>query len=123
MKNEQCVQFLQWALRRLNMRWPGYRKVRNQVCKRVDRRLQDLSLKSVEEYQAYLEQHADEWLQLDPLCRITISRFYRDKGVFAALGDERLPEEVEGLYVDLHRRILTPRLSISNLTKSHNVRW
>ena len=91
MKNEQCVQFLQWALPRLNMRWPGYRKVRNQICKRVDRRLQDLSLRNVEEYQAYLEQHADEWLQLDPLCRITISRFYRDKGVFAALGDEVLP--------------------------------
>lgn len=91
MKNEQCVRFLQWALPRLHMRWPGYRKVRNQVCKRVDRRLQDLGLRNVEEYQAYLEQHADEWLQLDPLCRITISRFYRDKGVFAALGDEVLP--------------------------------
>ena len=91
MKNEQCVRFLQWALPRLHMRWPGYRKVRNQVCKRVDRRLQDLGLGNVEEYQAYLEQHADEWLQLDPLCRITISRFSRDKGVFAALGDEVLP--------------------------------
>ena len=91
MKNEQCVQFLQWALPQLNMRWPGYRKVRNQVCKRVDRRLRDLNLKGVDEYQAYLQQHADEWVQLDALCHITISRFYRDKGIFAALGNDVLP--------------------------------
>jgi len=91
MKNEQCMRLLQWALPQLNMRWPGYRKVRNQVCKRIDRRLQELGLKGVEEYRAYLEQHPDEWAQLDSLCRITISRFYRDKGVFTALREEVLP--------------------------------
>jgi chemotaxis protein methyltransferase CheR len=91
MKDEQCVRFLQWALPQLHLRWPGFRKVRKQVCKRVDRRMRDLSLASVEEYQVYLEEHPDEWRRLDPLCRITISRFYRDKGVFATLEKEVLP--------------------------------
>ena len=97
MKDEQCVRFLQWALPHLGMRWPGFRKVRNQVCKRVDRRIQDLGLASVEAYQVYLEEHTDEWAQLDPLCRITISRFYRDKEVFAVLAEEVLPSLVRGV--------------------------
>ena len=96
MKDQQCVRFLQWALPHLGMRWPGFRKVRNQVCKRVDRRIQDLGLAGVEAYQAYLEEHLDEWERLDPLCRITISRFYRDKEVFAALAGEVLPSLVRG---------------------------
>lgn len=91
MKDEQCVLFLQWALPQLRMRWRGFRKVRKQVCKRVDRRLRGLSLAGVKEYQAYLEHHPDEWAQLDALCRITISRFYRDKAVFAVLEKEVLP--------------------------------
>ncbi len=97
MKDEQCVRFLQWALPQLGMRWPGFRKVRNQVCKRVDRRIRDLGLAGVQAYQAYLEEHTDEWAQLDPLCRITISRFYRDKEVFAVLAGEVLQSLVRGV--------------------------
>jgi len=91
MKDEQCVRFLQWALPQLRMRWPGFRKVRGQVCKHLDQRIRDLGLAGVEDYQAYLGAHADEWGHLDPLCRITISRFYRDKGVFAELAQDVLP--------------------------------
>jgi chemotaxis protein methyltransferase CheR len=97
MKDEQCVRFLQWALPQLGMRWPGFRKVRKQVCKRVDRRIRDLGLAGVEAYQAYLEEHTDEWEQLDSLCRITISRFCRDKEVFAVLAEEVLPSLVRGV--------------------------
>ena len=97
MKNEQCVRFLQWALPQLGMRWPGFRKVRNQVCKHVDRHIQGLGLPSVEAYQAYLEEHPDEWERLDSLCRITISRFCRDKEVFALLAEEVLPSLVRGV--------------------------
>lgn len=91
MKDEQCVRFLQWALPKLHMRWPGFRKVRKQVCKRVDARMRNLSVAGVDEYKAYLREHADEWAELDALCRITISRFYRDQGVFAILGQQVLP--------------------------------
>jgi chemotaxis protein methyltransferase CheR len=74
------------------MRWPGFRKVRRQVCKRVDRRIEELQLSSVDAYRSYLEAHPDEWDVLDGMCRITISRFYRDKKIFAALATRILPE-------------------------------
>jgi len=92
MKDDRCVWFLQWALPQLHMCWPGFRKVRKQVCKRIDWRIKHLGFSDVEEYQAYLEAHADEWKELDSLCRITISRFNRDRGVFATLVEDVLPE-------------------------------
>ncbi len=91
MKDEQCMHFLQWALPQLRMRWPGFRKVRRQVCKRVDRRLQDLGLANTRDYKTYLQEHPDEWRHLDCMCRITISRFHRNRGVFTVLEKEVLP--------------------------------
>ncbi len=95
MKDEQCVRFLQWALPQLHMRWPGFRKVRGQVCKRVHRRVRELGLATVEDYRAWLQDHAEEWAHLDALCRITISRFYRDKAVFDTLATQVLPALTE----------------------------
>lgn len=91
------MRFLQWALPQMHMRWPGFRKVRRQVCKRVDRRMKALGLEHVDEYEDYLETHANEWAHLDSLCRITISRFIRDRGVFATLADAVLPELARGI--------------------------
>ena len=91
MKDTKCIQFLQWALPRLRMRWPGFRKVRRQVCKRINRRIRGLRLNDVESYREYLQVHQDEWIYLDSLCRISISRFYRDKGVFDCIGDKVFP--------------------------------
>ena len=90
-KDTACVAFLQWALPKLGMRWPGFRKVRGQVCKRVGRRVRALGLDDVAAYRAYLETHPAEWNVLDTLCRITISRFYRDRGVFDRLRETLLP--------------------------------
>ncbi|MDJ0945130.1 MAG: CheR family methyltransferase [Kiloniellales bacterium] len=42
-------------------------------------------------YREHLERDAAEWQVLDGLCRITISRFYRDRGVFDQLRAEVLP--------------------------------
>jgi chemotaxis protein methyltransferase CheR len=95
MTDSQCVEFLQWALPRLRLRWPGFRKVRRQVHKRIDRRLGELSLSGAGAYRAYLESHPSEWQVLDSCCRITISRFYRDRGVFDYLGQQVLPELAE----------------------------
>ena len=89
------MRFLQWALPQLHMRWPGFRKVRKQVCKRVDRRIRELGLGGVVDYRAWLDSHAEEWAQLDALCRITISRFYRDKAVFDTLAARVLPALTE----------------------------
>jgi chemotaxis protein methyltransferase CheR len=43
-----------------------------------------------------LEGHAGEWRALDQLCRITISRFYRDRGVFDAIRTQVLPGLAQG---------------------------
>ena len=80
-----CVAFLQWALPRLGRRWAGYRKVRRQVCRRVQRRAAELGLDSLAAYRDHLERHPDEWEVLDGLANVTISRFQRDRGVFEFL--------------------------------------
>jgi chemotaxis protein methyltransferase CheR len=87
----ECVSFLQWALPRLGRRWAGYRKVRRQVCRRVRRRARELGLGSLAEYRRHLARDPGEWQALDALTNITISRFYRDRGVFAFVQSDVLP--------------------------------
>jgi chemotaxis protein methyltransferase CheR len=86
-----CGAFLQWALPRLGRRWSGYRKVQGLVCKRLARRLRALGLADLDVYRGWLESHAEEWPALDALLGIPISRFYRDRGVFDAIGEAVLP--------------------------------
>jgi chemotaxis protein methyltransferase CheR len=90
-RDRDGIEFLQWALPRLRMRWPGFRKVRRQVCKRIQRRIDELRLPDVAGYRTYLQEHDGEWTVLDGLCRVSITRFYRDHALFAALQDEVLP--------------------------------
>jgi chemotaxis protein methyltransferase CheR len=85
------VEFLQWALPRLGLRWAGFRRVHGQVRRRVRRRLVALGLRDLDAYRTYLDAHPEEWDVLDGLTRITISRFYRDRAVFARLEHEVLP--------------------------------
>jgi chemotaxis protein methyltransferase CheR len=86
-----CAEFLQWALPRLSLDWPGFRRVRRQVCHRVGRRVQELNLPDLFAYRSYLETHSDEWNVLDSFCWIPISRLLRDRIVFERLGSEVLP--------------------------------
>jgi chemotaxis protein methyltransferase CheR len=85
------VQFLQWCLPQLNLRWPGFRKVRRQVLKRIGHRLRELGLPSLDGYRTFLADHPSEWATLDTLCWISVSRFYRDRQVFQSLEHEILP--------------------------------
>ena len=85
MSDADCTAFLQWALPRLNLRWPGFRKVHRQVCKRLKRRMSDLQLTNFAAYRTRLEADPSEWQILDQACHITISRFFRDRGIFEAL--------------------------------------
>jgi chemotaxis protein methyltransferase CheR len=91
MSDAECVVFLQWALPRMGMRWAGFRKVRRQVCRRVERRRRELGLADLAAYRARLEEDPGEWEALEGLARVTISRFYRDRGVWEFLGAEVLP--------------------------------
>jgi chemotaxis protein methyltransferase CheR len=74
------------------MRWLGFRKVHSQTSKRIHRRIKQLDVDGIAGYRSYLEKHSDEWQTLDALCRVTISRFYRDKQMFAFLEHEVLPD-------------------------------
>lgn len=95
MKDTECFHFLQWALPQLNLRWAGFRKVRKQACKRIQRRILELGLSDSDAYQSYLNTHPEEWTVLDGYCRITISRFYRDKQIFQHLHQELLPQLIQ----------------------------
>ncbi|MFQ5527322.1 MAG: CheR family methyltransferase [Thermoanaerobaculia bacterium] len=94
MREAECVAFLQWALPKLGMRWAGFRKPRRQVCRRIRRRIEALGLEGFSEYRRALaeEPRGDgEWLVLDSLCRVTISRFLRDRAIWDLLDREVLP--------------------------------
>jgi len=97
MSEDDWIAFLQWALPRMHMRWGGFRKVRGQVIKRLADRLRQLGLPGVQAYREFLEQQPAEWAVLDSLCRVTISRFYRDRQMFAMLEESVLPEIVDNL--------------------------
>lgn len=95
MRDGDCVDFLRWALPRLGLRWAGYARVRGQVCKRLGRRLAALGLADLTAYRRRLDAEPGEWTALDGLCRITISRFHRDRATFAALRRQVLPSLAE----------------------------
>jgi chemotaxis protein methyltransferase CheR len=86
-----CTAFLQWALPQLDLRWRGFRKVRRQVCKRLKRRMRELGMDNFAAYRTRLEADPTEWRAFDECCHITISRFFRDRGVFEALRQHVLP--------------------------------
>lgn len=91
MTDKDCIAFLQWALPRLERSWAGYRKVGGLVCKRLGRRLRSLGLADLAAYRSRLEAESQEWKELDSILGIPVSRFYRDRGVFASLESEVLP--------------------------------
>ncbi len=107
MKDTDCVSFMQWALPRLSMRWQGFRHVRRQVCRRLHKRLIALQLDDVAQYRNLLAGGTAEaeWARLDSLCRISISRFYRDKGIYRRLERELLPRLQDQVLARGERRL------------------
>jgi chemotaxis protein methyltransferase CheR len=87
----ECLDLLRFALPRLGLRWEGFRRMRGQVCKRIARRLAALGLPDAAAYRAFLLAHPEEWGALDGLCRVTVSRFFRDRAVWEWLRAEGLP--------------------------------
>lgn len=86
-----CAEFLQWALPQCDLSYAGFRRVQRQVCRRIAARLQALRLPDCAAYRDYLAAHPDEWATLDTFCRISISRFARERAVFERLGSDVLP--------------------------------
>jgi chemotaxis protein methyltransferase CheR len=52
----------------------------------------EVGVAGVQEYRVFLEAHPEEWRILDQCCRVTISRFFRDREVFRALREGVFPE-------------------------------
>jgi chemotaxis protein methyltransferase CheR len=106
MKDRTCIEFLQDILPLLSLRWSGYRKVHGQVCKRINRRIQELHLADITSYRSYLDKYPAEWGLLKEFCRITISRFYRDRQVFENLENQVLPLLAESALKDQKKQLL-----------------
>ena len=92
MNDQDCVHFLQETLPQLHLNWHGFRRVRRQACKCLQRRLQQLQLPDLASYRQYLDRHQQEWDTLDGCYRITISRFYRDREIYRLLERKALPQ-------------------------------
>jgi chemotaxis protein methyltransferase CheR len=75
----------------MGLRWAGFRRVRRQVCRRLRGRVAELGLPGPPAYRARLLADPDEWAVLDGLMSVTISRFARDRAVFAALEHDVVP--------------------------------
>ena len=92
MRSAECRAFLKQVLPAFGLRWAGYRKVHRTLCKRLVRRLRELGLADLEDYRHLLESDPQERAQFEAICRIPISRFFRDREVFDVLAREVLPE-------------------------------
>lgn len=101
----ECLEFLRWALPHLGLRWPGFRKVRRQVCRRIQQRMCELGLPDLHSYQGLLARQPDEWRALADCCVVTISRFYRDRGVYEGLAERVLPALAERAALAGQRRL------------------
>lgn len=105
MQDSDCVRFLQWALPQLQMRWEGFRKVHKRICKRLAQRLLELGLSNLDGYQHHLLKQPAEWQHLDTLCRVVVTRFYRDQRVFAELAARVLPQLATDASIADHSRL------------------
>jgi chemotaxis protein methyltransferase CheR len=91
-RDDDLAVWLRWALPRMGLRERGFRNFRGTLKKRIGRRLVELGLADLTAYRARLEADPSEWAALDAICRITISRLYRDRAVMDTLGDVILAE-------------------------------
>lgn len=83
--------FLQWSLPKLGLNFDSFTKVQKCVYKNIHIRLRELQIKNLSTYKSYLESHNDEWLILDSIYRLHVSKFYRDKKTFQYLEEHILP--------------------------------
>lgn len=92
MTDQELVTFLKWCLPQMDLRWTGFRKVRRTLRKRLSRRIRDLHLADLAAYRRRLQNEPAEWPVLDEICRIPISRFYRDRHIYDMMSSRILPD-------------------------------
>src|SRR5262245_51232420 len=79
------------TMSRLGLEPRGYRRLASTLRKRLSRRMTAIGATTARDYLARLQADSREWTAFDALCRMSISRFYRDTPTFDALGHIHLP--------------------------------
>ena len=92
MTDEELAAFLAWALPRRGYDARGFRHVESTLRRRLRARLRELGLPDLVAYRARLVADRAEWPIVDGMCRMSISRFHRDRAVFDVLASDILPE-------------------------------
>jgi chemotaxis methyl-accepting protein methylase len=90
MDDQQFRQLLDF----FGLSWKGYQKVRKGVKKRVGRYMQEHGFHSMEEFLWTLEGNREQRGQGEKLMTVSISRFFRDRGLWQAVEKYLLPEIV-----------------------------
>jgi len=78
-------------LNRFGLSWDGYRKVRKGVKKRICRHMHELGYRQMQEYFFALDQNKDARQDCERLMTVSISHFFRDRGLWRTLENEILP--------------------------------
>jgi chemotaxis protein methyltransferase CheR len=91
MDDQQFSQLLQ----RLGLSWPGYRRVRKGVKKRIHRHMQLLGHQKMATYLAELDKSDELRRQCYQLMTVSVSRFFRDRKLWEILEDQILPEIIK----------------------------
>lgn len=91
MDDQQFRQLLNW----FNLSWKGYRKVRKGVKKRICRHMKELGCRNSQEYFRALTKSRELIKECELLMTVSISRFFRDRLLWQALGSEVLPAIVK----------------------------
>ncbi len=79
----------------LGLSWDGYRKVRKGVKKRIHRHMLELNCRHMTGYLTELEKRAEARKKCELLMTVSISRFFRDRGLWQLLRDEIIPGLME----------------------------
>jgi chemotaxis methyl-accepting protein methylase len=82
----------------LGLSWDGYRKVRKGVKKRISRQMLQIGFRGVDELLLAMETEWELRKQVENLMTVSISRFFRDRGLWQTLEKHILPEIIEKKY-------------------------
>ncbi len=87
------------AFRRLldfyHLSWEGYRRVRKGVKKRISRHIRQLGFRGFDEYLLALKENPQLENAAARLLTVSISRFFRDRGLWQAVEEHLLPDILE----------------------------
>lgn len=90
-KHTESISFMRWALPAMGYRSDAFKKPMRQVLRKIRHRMHSLEICTFPEYRDYLKLHPEEWVVLERLCDVTISRFFRNRPVWEMLRDRILP--------------------------------